>query len=130
MPAGDTAAGWTRWPAPAKLNLFLLITGRRSDGYHALQTVFRILDWGDSLLIRPRADGSVRRIGESVPGVDEASDLVVRAAKLLQLEANCSQGADISVEKRIPAGGGFGGGSSNAATALRALDRLWGWIWA
>lgn len=126
MPAGDTAAGWTRWPAPAKLNLFLHITGRRPDGYHTLQTVFRILDWGDSLLIRPRADGSVRRIGESVLGVDEASDLVVRAAKLLQLEANCSQGADISVEKRIPAGGGFGGGSSNAATALRALDRLWG----
>jgi 4-diphosphocytidyl-2-C-methyl-D-erythritol kinase len=118
--------GWSAWPAPAKLNLFLRITGRRADGYHSLQTVFRLLDWGDTILIRTRADGCLRRLGTSVPGVEEADDLSVRAAKLLQNETGCRQGADISVEKRIPAGGGFGGGSSDAATVLRALDRLWG----
>lgn len=122
----DEDDGWSAWPAPAKLNLFLRITGRRADGYHSLQTVFRLLDWGDTIRLRTRADGCIRRIGISVPGVEEADDLIVRAAKLLQNEAGCRQGADISVEKRIPAGGGFGGGSSNAATVLRALDRLWG----
>ena len=118
-------AAWSEWPAPAKLNLFLRITGRRPDGYHALQTVFRLLDWGDTVRIRVREDGIVARVGASVPGVQEADDLLVRAAKLLQSQANVRLGVDISVEKRIPAGGGFGGGSSDAATVLLVLDRLW-----
>jgi 4-diphosphocytidyl-2-C-methyl-D-erythritol kinase len=122
-PAGD---GWSAWPAPAKLNLFLHITGRRADGYHELQTVFRLLDWGDTLHLRVRDDGRVVRHGDSVAGVEEVDDLAVRAAKLLQGEANVRQGADIRIEKRIPAGGGFGGGSSDAATVLVALDVLWG----
>lgn len=119
-------SAWTEWPAPAKLNLFLRITGRRADGYHELQTVFRLLDWGDTVRLRVREDGRIVRHGESVPGVAEVDDLAVRAARLLQSHANCPLGADIVVEKRIPAGGGFGGGSSDAATVLRALDRLWG----
>lgn len=118
--------GWSAWPAPAKLNLFLRIVGRRADGYHALQTVFRLLDWGDTIRMRVRNDGRIVRHGESAPGVVEADDLVVRAAKLLQSAANVGQGADIAVEKRIPSGGGLGGGSSDAATVLRVLDRLWG----
>ena len=118
--------GWSQWPAPAKLNLFLRITGRRADGYHALQTVFRLLDWGDVVHLRPRADGLIARIGGGAEGVAEADDLLVRAAKVLQKETNCSQGADIGIEKRIPMGGGFGGGSSDAATVLVVLDRLWG----
>ena len=118
-------AGWSQWPAPAKLNLFLHITGRRPDGYHELQTVFRLLDWGDRIRLRPRADGRVERVGMSVEGVAEADDLAVRAAKLLQSEANCRQGADIVVEKVIPTGAGLGGGSSDAATVLVALDLLW-----
>jgi len=118
--------GWSAWPAPAKLNLFLHIIGRRADGYHLLQTVFRILGWGDTVYLRLRDDGHVRRVGNSVPGVVEADDLLVRAAKLLQSEANVAQGVDIGIKKRIPAGGGFGGGSSDAATVLVALDRLWG----
>jgi 4-diphosphocytidyl-2-C-methyl-D-erythritol kinase len=118
--------GWSAWPAPAKLNLFLQITGWRADGYHLLQTVFRILAWGDTVYLRLRNDDQVRRVGDSVPGVAEADDLLVRAAKLLQYEANVAQGVDIGIEKRIPAGGGFGGGSSDAATVLAALDLLWG----
>ncbi|WP_045739203.1 4-(cytidine 5'-diphospho)-2-C-methyl-D-erythritol kinase [Xanthomonas sp. MUS 060] len=118
--------GWSHWPAPAKLNLFLQITGRRADGYHQLQTVFRLLDWGDTVSVRPRADGVVARIGPSVAGVAEADDLLVRAAVLLQKEANIAKGVDIRVEKRIPAGGGFGGGSSDAATVLLVLNTLWG----
>jgi 4-diphosphocytidyl-2-C-methyl-D-erythritol kinase len=117
---------WSEWPAPAKLNLFLQITGRRPDGYHTLQSVFRLLEWGDTVRLRVRDDGAIHRVGESVPGVAEADDLVVRAAIALQRASNCPLGADISVEKRIPAGGGFGGGSSDAATVLVALDRLWG----
>src|SRR3546814_1026630 len=96
------------------------------DGYHRLQTVFRILDWGDTIRLRPRADGVVARHGDAAPGVTEAGDLTVRAARLLQTESKTPQGVDIAVEKRIPVGGGFGGGSSDAATVLRALDRLWG----
>ena len=119
------AAGWSHWPAPAKLNLFLRIIGRRADGYHALQTLFRLLDWGDEVRLRPRADGLVRRIGPGAAGVAEADDLLVRAAKLLQIEAKCTQGVDIGIEKRIPMGGGFGGGSSDAATVLLALNHLW-----
>lgn len=126
MSAFATEAGWSSWPAPAKLNLFLHITGRRPDGYHALQTVFRLLDWGDTVHLRMRADGHIGRVGESVAGVAEADDLMVRAARALQNAANGSQGADIAVEKRIPAGGGFGGGSSDAATVLVALNWLWG----
>lgn len=118
--------GWSEWPAPAKLNLFLQITGRRQDGYHRLQTVFRLLDWGDTLFLRIRGDGEIVRHGESVKGVAEADDLAVRAARLLQSEAKTTQGADISVEKRIPAGGGFGGGSSDAAAVLVGLNHLWG----
>lgn len=121
-----SADGWSSWPAPAKLNLFLRIVGRRPDGYHELQSVFRLLDWGDTLRLRVRDDGRIVRHGPSVPGVEAADDLTVRAAKLLQTTANVALGADIAVEKRIPAGGGLGGGSSDAATVLRALDRLWG----
>ncbi|MET0580523.1 MAG: 4-(cytidine 5'-diphospho)-2-C-methyl-D-erythritol kinase [Pseudoxanthomonas sp.] len=119
--------GWSAWPAPAKLNLFLHITGRRQDGYHQLQTVFRLLDWGDTVHLRVRSDdGVIVRQGSSVSGVAEADDLAVRAARLLQKEANVAKGADISLEKRIPAGGGFGGGSSDAASVLLALNQLWG----
>ena len=124
--APDRGAGWSVWPAPAKLNLFLRIVGRRADGYHELQTVFRMLDWGDTIYIRLRDDGRVVRHGDSAPGVAEADDLTVRAAGLLQKVANVAQGADIAIEKCIPSGGGLGGGSSDAATVLRALDRRWG----
>ena len=120
--AGD---GWSVWPAPAKLNLFLRITGRRRDGYHALQTLFRLLDWGDSIRLRPRSDGRIVRHGSSAAGVSEADDLTVRAAKLLQSSVNVPFGADIIVEKRIPSGAGLGGGSSDAATVLVGLDALW-----
>ena len=122
-------AGWSAWPAPAKLNLFLRITGRRADGYHELQSVFRLLDWGDRIRLRPREDGEIRRHGASVQGVPEADDLAVRAAKALQLASKIGKGIDIVVEKTIPAGAGFGGGSSDAATVLLALNRLWGLDW-
>lgn len=117
-------AGWTRWPAPAKLNLFLRITGRRVDGYHELQTVFRLLDWGDELRLRLRADGAIRRLGE-LSGVPEQDDLAVRAARLLREHAGGSLGVEIELKKRIPMGGGLGGGSSDAATVLVALNHLW-----
>ena len=126
MTGFDAAAGWSPWPAPAKLNLFLHITGRRADGYHQLQTVFRLLDWGDTVYLRQRADGVVTRVGAGASGVAEPDDLMVRAANLLKNATNCPQGVDIGVEKRIPIGGGFGGGSSDAASVLVALDRLWG----
>lgn len=112
------------WPAPAKLNLFLHITGRREDGYHLLQTVFQFLDYGDTLHFTPRPDGQIRRLS-TLPGVPEAQDLVIRAARLLQEECASTQGVDIRVEKRLPMGGGLGGGSSDAATTLVALNRLW-----
>lgn len=124
--AFPTGEGWQAWPAPAKLNLFLRITGRRPDGYHALQTVFRLLDWGDTVHVRLRQDAGIHRQGAGAMGVVEADDLLIKAAKLLQMEAKTAQGADIGIEKRIPMGGGFGGGSSDAATVLVALDRLWG----
>jgi 4-diphosphocytidyl-2-C-methyl-D-erythritol kinase len=116
---------WTAWPAAAKLNLFLRIVGRRADGYHLLQTVFRVLDWGDEIRLRIREDGAIRRIGgpESIPAED---DLVVRAARALQTAAGVPLGADIAVDKRIPVGAGLGGGSSDAATVLVALNALWG----
>jgi 4-diphosphocytidyl-2-C-methyl-D-erythritol kinase len=112
------------WPAPAKLNLFLHVTGRRADGYHQLQTVFQFLDHGDSLFFDLRADGAIRR-PDGPPGVAEASDLTVRAARALQAASGCRQGVDIRIDKRIPMGGGLGGGSSDAATTLAVLNRLW-----
>ena len=112
-------------PAPAKLNLFLHVVGRRADGYHLLQTAFRMLDWGDSLSFALRADGAVRRTTE-VAGVSEEQDLVVRAGRLLQQASGSRLGADIAIDKRLPMGGGLGGGSSDAATTLIALNRLWG----
>lgn len=120
-----TADEWTAWPAPAKLNLFLRVVGRRADGYHDLQTVFRLLDWGDELRLRVREDGAIVRTNE-VPGVPAEADLVVRAARLLQAQAGVALGAEIAVDKRIPMGGGLGGGSSDAATTLVALNHLWG----
>ena len=125
MSVAEPEKPWSVWPAPAKLNLFLRILGRRPDGYHQLQTVFQLLDWGDTLRIRRRDDGEVRRIGSDDYAVPESVDLVVRAAVLLQKSAKLPLGADIAVEKRIPLGGGFGGGSSDAATTLVALNRLW-----
>ncbi|MBU0499260.1 MAG: 4-(cytidine 5'-diphospho)-2-C-methyl-D-erythritol kinase [Gammaproteobacteria bacterium] len=112
------------WPAPAKLNLMLRVVGRRGDGYHLLQTVFQFLEFGDSLRFRPREDGCIQRLS-LLDGVAEEADLTVRAARLLQREAGCGQGVDIAVEKRIPLGGGLGGGSSDAATVLVALNLLW-----
>lgn len=111
-------------PAPAKLNLFLHITGRKPDGYHTLQTVFQLLDWGDTLHFTLRGDGVVSRKTET-PGVEEASDLVVRAAALLKAHTGTRLGVDIEIEKRLPMGAGLGGGSSDAATTLLALNRLW-----
>ncbi|MEA3119032.1 MAG: 4-diphosphocytidyl-2-C-methyl-D-erythritol kinase [Paraburkholderia sp.] len=111
-------------PAPAKLNLFLHITGRRPDGYHSLQTVFQLLDWGDTLHFTLRHDGQVRRKTD-VPGVPEEADLVVRAASLLKAHSGTVLGVDIEIEKRLPMGAGLGGGSSDAATTLLALNRLW-----
>jgi len=124
-----TGDAWSDWPAPAKLNLFLHITGRRADGYHELQSVFRLLEWGDSVRLRVRHDGKVRRVGPSADGVDEADDLAIRAANALRSASNIGQGVDIALQKRIPTGGGFGGGSSDAATVLVALNRLWGLDW-
>lgn len=111
-------------PAPAKLNLFLHVTGRRSDGYHLLQTAFRLLDWGDVLSFALRRDGQIRRCSD-LEGVPAEADLVVRAARLLQSTSGTGLGVDIRVEKRLPMGGGLGGGSSDAATTLIALNRLW-----
>jgi 4-diphosphocytidyl-2-C-methyl-D-erythritol kinase len=114
-----------RWPAPAKLNLMLHVVGRRADGYHLLQTVLRLIDLGDTLAFAPRTDGAIR-LATPLPGVAEEEDLAVRAARLLQAETGCRQGATIAIEKLIPLGGGLGGGSSDAATTLIALNELWG----
>lgn len=113
------------WPAPAKINLFLHIVGRRADGYHLLQTHFQFLDHGDDIHVRVREDGELRRVND-LPGVPAAQDLVIRAAAALRAATGCKLGADIEVVKRLPMGGGLGGGSSNAATVLVALNRLWG----
>ncbi|MFV2060836.1 MAG: 4-(cytidine 5'-diphospho)-2-C-methyl-D-erythritol kinase, partial [Gammaproteobacteria bacterium] len=112
------------WQAPAKLNLFLHITGQREDGYHLLQTVFQFLDYGDVLQFALRDDGQIIR-DTDLPGVAEAEDLVVCAANLLQQEVATSLGANIRVDKRLPMGGGLGGGSSDAATTLVALNQIW-----
>jgi 4-diphosphocytidyl-2-C-methyl-D-erythritol kinase len=119
------ADAWTRWPAPAKLNLFLHIVGRRDDGYHLLQTVFQLLDWGDEVRLRVRDDGEICRV-DPLPGVPDDLDLGVRAAHALKRATGCRLGADIAIEKRVPIGGGLGGGSSDAATVLVALNALWG----
>ncbi|TAJ77894.1 MAG: 4-(cytidine 5'-diphospho)-2-C-methyl-D-erythritol kinase [Gallionellaceae bacterium] len=111
-------------PAPAKLNLFLHVVGRRDDGYHLLQTLFRFIDLNDTLRFTVREDGEVRRVN-ALDGVPAEQDLCVRAARLLQQEAGCKLGVDIELEKHIPMGGGLGGGSSDAATTLLALNRLW-----
>ncbi len=111
-------------PAPAKLNLFLHVVGRRADGYHLLQTLFRFIDLSDTLHFTLRGDGGVLRVN-AIEGVPADQDLCVRAARLLQQETGCRLGADILLEKRIPMGGGLGGGSSDAATTLLALNKLW-----
>jgi len=111
-------------PAPAKLNLFLHVTGRRADGYHLLQTVFRFIDLNDRLDIDVRADGRICR-ETNMPGVPHDEDLVVRAAHALQGQTGCKLGAQIQLRKSIPSGGGLGGGSSDAASVLIALNRLW-----
>ncbi|MEG1210462.1 MAG: 4-(cytidine 5'-diphospho)-2-C-methyl-D-erythritol kinase [Leclercia sp.] len=121
----------THWPSPAKLNLFLYITGQRADGYHTLQTLFQFIDYGDTISIEPRLHGQIRLL-TPVEGVADDDNLIVRAARLLMTAAAQSDrlpahsGADISVEKRLPMGGGLGGGSSNAATVLVVLNHLWG----
>jgi 4-diphosphocytidyl-2-C-methyl-D-erythritol kinase len=112
------------YPAPAKLNLFLHVVGRRPDGYHLLQTLFRFLDFGDSLEIDARRDGDIRLLSP-LPGVPEESYLCCRAARLLKAHTGCRLGADIRLVKRLPLGGGLGGGSSDAASVLLALNRLW-----
>jgi 4-diphosphocytidyl-2-C-methyl-D-erythritol kinase len=110
-------------PAPAKLNLFLHITGRRADGYHLLQSVFMLVDWCDTLHFEKRPDGLISR--EDLTVALPADDLITRAARLLQQHTGCTAGAHIGVEKRIPAQAGMGGGSSDAATCLLALNQLW-----
>jgi 4-diphosphocytidyl-2-C-methyl-D-erythritol kinase len=118
----------TIYPAPAKLNLMLRVTGRRADGYHLLQTVFRFIDYGDTLRFALREDGIIAR-GNDVPGVPASEDLTLRAARLLQKAGAVRLGADIAIDKRLPVGGGLGGGSSDAGTTLIALNRLWGVDW-
>ena len=110
--------------APAKLNLFLHITGQRADGYHLLQTVFQLLDYGDELSFEITSDGIIA-MQSPVPGVADEDNLVIHAAQLLQQHSGCSLGATIDIVKRLPMGGGLGGGSSDAATTLRALNQLW-----
>lgn len=112
------------YPAPAKLNLFLHVTGRKPDGYHLLQTVFRLIDFSDQLSFVIRDDGVIK-LRTPIEGVPEDQDLCVRAAKLLQQKSSSRLGADISLTKQIPLGGGLGGGSSDAATTLMALNHLW-----
>ena len=121
----DVATGAeTQWPAPAKLNLFLHVTGRRADGYHELQTLFQLIDLNDTVAIRVTEDGRIERPAGPA-GVDPDSDLTVRAAKALQAATGCKAGASLRITKRIPMGGGLGGGSSDAATVLLALNDLW-----
>ena len=112
------------WPAPAKINLFLHIVGRRPDGYHLIQTVFQFVELYDELRFTPRADGQIRLL-TPLPGVPPQQDLCVRAAQALRAHTGCRLGVDIELTKRIPIGGGLGGGSSDAATTLLALNRLW-----
>lgn len=122
-PASRLSGGW--WSSPAKLNLFLHVTGRRPDGLHTLQTLFQLLDWGDSVYIEASDCGAINRRGANYP-VSQEEDLVVRAAHHLKTVTGVSSGATLEVAKEIPLGGGLGGGSSNAATVLCVLNRLWG----
>ena len=112
------------WPSPAKVNLFLHITGRRDDGYHEIQTAFQFLDYSDSLEFQVQQSGTIELL-TPLKGVKNESNLIIRAAKCLQSHTDSKQGAKISIEKRLPIGGGLGGGSSNAATTLIALNHLW-----
>ncbi|MDE1225317.1 4-(cytidine 5'-diphospho)-2-C-methyl-D-erythritol kinase [Vibrio aestuarianus] len=114
----------TRWPSPAKLNLFLYITGQRDNGYHELQTLFQFLDFGDELTITANLSGEIT-LTPNLPGVSLTDNLIWKAANALQKQTNCSFGADIQLTKVLPMGGGIGGGSSNAATVLVALNYLW-----
>ncbi|CAH8201132.1 4-(cytidine 5'-diphospho)-2-C-methyl-D-erythritol kinase [Vibrio aestuarianus] len=114
----------TRWPSPAKLNLFLYITGQRDNGYHELQTLFQFLDFGDELTITANLSGEIT-LTPNLPGVSLTDNLIWKAANALQIQTNCSFGADIQLTKVLPMGGGIGGGSSNAATVLVALNYLW-----
>ena len=113
------------WPAPAKLNLLLHITSQRADGYHELQTVFQFLDYGDELRFEPRTDSKIQRV-QDIEGVPAEEDLVVRAASALQQTCDDPQGVDIYLDKKLPMGAGLGGGSSDAATTLHALNQIWG----
>lgn len=122
-PTPDTE-GFTHWLAPAKINLFLHITGRRDDGYHNLQTIFQFVTLFDEIAIRPTTAGRITRVTQ-IKGVSEAEDLTIRAARLLQQHSSTPHGADIKIRKHIPMGGGLGGGSSDAATVLMALNELW-----
>ena len=115
-------------PAPAKLNLFLHINGRRPDGYHELQTLFQFLDHGDELQFALREDGEIR-LNTDIEGVPHDSNLIVKAARRLQEQSGCKLGADIWLDKRLPMGGGIGGGSSDAATTLLGLKHLWNLDW-
>lgn len=118
--------GWgDKWPAPAKINLMLRVTGQREDGYHLLQTVFQLTDLCDWLTFHPVDDGRIV-LSSPIPGVPEETDLTIRAANLLKQETECRQGVRIEIEKNLPMGGGLGGGSSDAATTLVALNYLWG----
>lgn len=119
-------SNWDRaWPAPAKLNLFLHVVGRREDGYHLLQSVFRLIDCCDWVRFSPLAGARVA-LAHLLDGVEEDQELCVRAARLLQAHTGCRKGVEIRLEKNIPVGGGLGGGSSDAATTLMVLNRLWG----
>lgn len=113
-----------QFSAPAKINLFLHITGQRQDGYHLLQTVFQLLDYGDTITLTPTESNIIKR-QQAVAGIPESDDLCILAAKALQQASHCSKGVKISVDKKIPMGGGLGGGSSDAATVLMALNHLW-----
>jgi 4-diphosphocytidyl-2-C-methyl-D-erythritol kinase len=115
---------WSAWPAPAKLNLFLHVVGRRADGYHLLQMVFQLLDWGDTLHFCERDDDRIN-FSTGLPGVVAEDNLCLRAARLLRERTRCAHGIDMRIDKRIPMGGGLGGGSSDAATTLVALNEIW-----
>jgi 4-diphosphocytidyl-2-C-methyl-D-erythritol kinase len=118
------APEWTSWPAPGKLNLFLHVVGRRPDGYHDLQSALQFIDRCDTVHLRVRRDGAVRRLAAPA-GVTEEDDLTVRAARLLRVRTGCRLGCEIRLDKTLPMGGGLGGGSSDAGTVLRALNVLW-----
>ncbi|MFO1313893.1 MAG: 4-(cytidine 5'-diphospho)-2-C-methyl-D-erythritol kinase [Burkholderiales bacterium] len=115
-------------PAPAKVNLFLHVTGRRADGYHTIESLFALVDLADAITVGVREDGAIVRMND-VPGVPAYEDLAIRAARALQRAADVRAGASIAVDKRIPMGGGLGGGSSDAASVLLALNRLWNLEW-